>query len=254
MTMEKNKLRYGDIIAESYYPKNNNGKVIIFCSGIPGTSSYLEIAEKYVNEGFIFIHPKYQGSWESYGNFSIEGCKKTIVDFTNALRNNKIKTIFNEDFNIEIKEIFLLGHSFGGSVALCSGADLNIDGIIALAPVIDYRIQGKREYKEEKMDWLYDFINAGFKNVYRNLNKSQWELFSSNGLILNANDYLEKLKTKKILIIHGTEDISINYNQSKQFYFILKNLGGDIDYVETKDNHSNIKLNSFGTLISWIKK
>ena len=252
--MGKNKLRYGDIVAESYYLKNNNGKIIIFCSGIPGISSYPEIAEKYVNEGFIFIHPKYLGSWESYGNFSIEGCKKTIVDCVKALRSNEVKTIFNKDFDIEIKEIFLLGHSFGGSVALCSGANLNIDGIIALAPVIDYRIQGNEEYEEEKMDWLYDFIVTGFENVYRNLNKSQWESFCYDGSILNANDYLEELKTKKILIIHGTEDTSTNYNQSKEFYSILKNLGGDIDYVETKENHSDIKLNSFKTVVSWIKK
>lgn len=254
MTIKKNKLRCGNIIAESYYLENNNGKAIIFCSGIPGTSSYPEIAEKYVKEGFIFIHPKYLGSWESYGNFSIEGCKKTIIDFIKTLRNNKIKTIFNKDFDIKIKEIFLLGHSFGGSVALCSGADLNINGIIALAPVIDYKIQGNGEYKEEKIDWLYDFIAAGFENVYRNLNKSQWESFCHNGSILNANNYLEELKTKKILIIHGTEDTSINYNRSKQFYSIIKNLGSDIDYVETSDNHSNIKLNSFKKIISWIKK
>lgn len=252
--MEKNKLRCGDIIAESYYSKNNNGKAIIFCSGIPGTSSYIEIAERYVDEGFIFIHPKYLGSWESYGNFSIGGCKKTIVDFVNALKSNKIKTIFNKDFNLEIKEIFLLGHSFGGSVALCSGAELNINGIIALAPVIDYKIQGKEEYEEEKMDWLYDFLVAGFENVYRNLNSHQWKSFCSTGLMLNASDYLEKLKLKKILVIHGVGDSSINYNRSKQFYHTLKNLGGNVDYIETKDSHNTIKLNSFRTLVSWIKK
>jgi len=254
MKMEKNKLRYGDIIAESYYLKNNNGKAIIFCSGIPGTSSYQEIAEKYVSQGFIFIHPKYLGSWESYGSFNIEGCKKTIVDFVKALKNNEVKTIFNETFDIKIKEIFLLGHSFGGSVALCSGADININGIIALAPVIDYRVQGKEEYGEEEMDWLYNFILAGFENVYRNFDKSNWDYFCSNGSILNAIDYLEKLKTKKILIIHGIEDTSINYMRSKNFCSSLKNLGCDVDYVETDDNHSNIKFNSFEKIVSWIKK
>lgn len=252
--MEKNKLRYGDIVAESYYLEKNNGNVIIFCPGIPGTSSYIEMAEKYVKEGFIFINPKYLGSWESYGDFSIENCKKTFVDFVNALRDKEVKTIFGDDFDVEINGIFLLGHSFGGSVALCSGSDLNIDGIIALAPVIDYRVQGKEECEEEKMDWLYSFIIAGFENVYRSFDKTKWEAFCLNGSILNASDYLEQLKTKKILLVHGTEDTSINYNRSKIFYSILKNLGGDIDYVETDDNHSSIKLNSFEKVISWIKK
>lgn len=252
--MKKNKLRYEGIIAESYYLENNNGKVIILCSGIPGTSSYIEIAEKYVKEGFIFIHPKYLGSWESYGDFSIENCKKTIIDFVNALKNKKVKTIFNKNFDIGIREIFLLGHSFGGSVALCSGADLDIDGIIALAPVIDYRVQGKEDYEEEKMDWLYNFITSGFENVYRNFNKSNWEEFCFSGLILNANDYLESLKKKRILLIHGKEDKSINYNRSKKFYSNLENLGGDIDYLETKDNHNSIKINSFEEICSWIKK
>ncbi len=252
--MKKNKLRYKDIIAESYYPEKNNGKVVIFCSGIPGTSSHLEMAKKYVNEGFVFIHPKYLGSWESYGNFSIEGCKKTIIDFVSALRDKKVKTVFGDDFNIEIKEIFLLGHSFGGSIALCSGSNLEVDGIVALAPVIDYRVQGKGEYEEEKMDWIYSFIIAGFENVYRNFDKTKWEAFCLSGSVLNANDYLKQLKTKKILLIHGIEDTSINYNHSKIFYSKLKRLGGNIDYVETKDNHSSIKLNSFEKIISWIRR
>jgi len=252
--MKKNKLRWGKIIAESYYLENNNGKAIIFCSGIPGSSSYSEIAEKYVNEGFIFIHPKYLGSWESYGNFSIEGCKKTIVNFVDALKNKEVKTIFNENFDLEIKGFYLLGHSFGGSVALCAGTELGINGIIALAPVIDYRVQGKGEYEEEKMDWLYTFIIAGFENVYRNFDKTEWEKFCSGGSILNVNDYLEKLKTKRILLIHGKEDISINYNSSRKFYSELKDLGGDIGYEETDDNHSSIKLNSFKKVVSWIKK
>jgi predicted esterase len=252
--MKKNKLRYGDIIAESYYLEKNNGKAIIFCSGIPGTSSYVEIAKKYVDKGFIFIHPKYLGSWESYGNFSVENCKKTIVNFVNALKNKEVKTIFSENFDLEINEIYLFGHSFGGSVALCSGAELAINGIIALAPVIDYRIQGKETYEEEKMDLLYCFIIAGFENVYRNFDKSEWKNFCSNGSILNANDYLGKLKEKRILLIHGTKDISVNYNRSKKFYLELKNFMGEIDYEETKDNHSNIKLNSFEKVISWIKR
>jgi len=251
--MKKNKLRSGKIVAESYYLEKNNGKAVIFCSGIPGTSSYKEIAKPYIEAGFIFIHPKYLGSWESYGNFSIEGCKKTIIDFVNDLKNKKVRTIFGENFDVEIKEIYLVGHSFGGSVALCAGAELDTKGIIALAPVIDYRVQGKENYEEEKMDWLYSFITAGFENVYRNLDETPWKEFCSHGSVLNANDYFEKLKTKKILLLHGTQDTSINYNRSKKFCSKLKDLGGDINYEETGDTHSNIKLNSFRKILSWIK-
>ena len=91
-------------------------------------------------------------------------------------------------------------------------------------------------------------------NVYRNFDKSKWKSFCLDGSNLNASDYLGKLKTKKILIIHGTGDASINYNRSKQFYFILKNLGSDVVYMETNNNHSDIKLNSFRKIVSWIKK
>jgi len=251
--MKKNKLRYKNIIAESYYLENNNGKIIVFCQGIPGSSSYMEMAKKYVEAGFIFIHPKYLGSWESYGDFNIETCKKTIVDFVNGLKSMNMKTIFNEDFEVPFKEIFLLGHSFGGSVALCSGAELDVDGIIALAPVIDYKVQGKEKYEEEEMVGLYDFIQAGFENIYRNINKNEWDNFCINGSNLNANDYFIQLKSKKILLIHGVQDTSINYNRSKEFFSKLKNLRGDIDYLETNDSHSSLKLNSFEKIISWTK-
>jgi predicted esterase len=252
--MEKNKLRFNEIIAESYYLKENNGIAVIFCSGIPGNSSYPDIAEEYAKKGFIFIQPKYLGSWESYGSFSVDNCRKTILDFASALIENKVKTIFNNSFDLPIKEIYLMGHSFGGSIALCAGADLNIAGIIAIAPVIDYRVQGKEKYTEEKMDWLYSFIVAGFENVYRNFDKIQWENFCATGSTINAVDYSEKLKNKKILLLHGEADTSVNYNRSKNFYEELKKSGSDIVYNQTEDTHSTIKLNSFEKIISWISR
>jgi len=250
--MKKNKLRYNDIIAESYYLEENNGIAIVFCSGIPGISSYPEIAERYVNENFIFIQPKYLGSWESYGEFSVDNCKKTIIDFTQALLNKKVKTIFDKDLDLNIKKIYLLGHSFGASVALCSGEKLDVSGIIALAPVIDYREQGKKGH-EENMEWLYDFMIAGFENVYRSFSRKQWKNFCSSGSGLNASIYLNNLKSQKILLIHGNADTSVNCSNTEKFYLKLKTLKGDVKYEETNDNHSNIKASSFERIISWIK-
>jgi esterase/lipase len=252
--MEKNKLRFKDIIADSCYLKKNNGDMIIFCSGLPGTSSYSDIAQKYAEKGFIFIHPKYIGSWESYGKFSIPACKDTIVNFVNAIKVGNVKTIFNQEFNQKPKRIFLIGHSFGGSVALSAGAELDVEGIVVLAPVIDYKVHAKNNYGgEENLNGLYDFMRAGFENVYRNMNKGEWDNFCETGLNINPVDYLDKLKLKKIFLIHGIKDNSVNFNCSRIFYETLSKIGGDVTYEETADDHSSIKLNSFENIISWIK-
>lgn len=247
--MKKNKLRYREIIAESIYSEENNGKVILFCAGMPGSSSYFDVAERYTKQGFIFIHPKYIGSWESYGNFSIENSKKTIIDFVAALRRKEVKTIFEEEFDVKVKEIYLLGTSFGGSVALCAGAESDVEGIIALSPVINYQTQGNGEYQEESMNDFLRFVKAGFENVYRGFTESDWK---QNISLLNVDSYFEKLKAKKILIMHGAKDTSVNHNRSEEFCSKLKNLGGDICYEKTEDDHSSIKLNSFEKVSSWI--
>ena len=253
MKIIKNKLRFGDIVAESYYRENNNGKAVVFCAGIPGISSYPDIAERYAAAGYIFIHPKYVGSWESYGGFSVEGCKKTIIDFVAALRQKQVKTIFGDIFNVVANKIYLLGHSFGGSVALSAGAELEDVGIIALAPVIDYKKQGNGEYLEEKMDCLGNFILAGFENVYRGFDQESWNTFCISGAGLNANEYIDKLKSRDILLIHGRSDTSVNFNRSKEFVNELKAQGGRIEYVETDDDHSGVKSSSFEKIVSWIK-
>jgi predicted esterase len=249
--MEKNKLRYNKIIADSYYLKENNKKAIVFCGGFPGSSNSSEVAEKYVQKGFIFVHPKYIGSWESYGLFSIENCKKTIIDFVNALRNKEVKTIFGEKFDLPIEEIFLVGVSFGASVALCAGAELDIKKIVALSPVINYQIQGNGEYNEEKMENTEKFVLAGFENVYRGFRE---EDLVKGSFVLNADNYFEKLKNKKILLLHGKNDSSVNFHRSEKFYFRLKDLGGDIYYEQTEDNHSSINLNSFEKVSSWLEQ
>jgi len=254
MKITKNKLRFGDIIADSYYQEKNSGHAVIFCAGIPGTSSYPDIAEKYAAAGFIFIQPKYIGSWESYGRFSVEGCKNTIIDFIVGLQQKQVKTIFGDSFEVVINRIYLFGHSFGGSVALSAGAELANVGIIALAPVMDFGKQGNGEYPEEKMNWLGDFISAGFENVYRGFDRESWRVFCLNGHGLNVSEYIDKLRSREILLIHGRSDTSVNFNRSREFANELKARGGRIEYVETDDDHGGVKLSSFEKNVSWINK
>ncbi len=253
--MIKNKIRYGDIIAESYYPKGkNNGLAIVFCMGLPSKSNFEELAKRYVDEGFIFIHPKYIGSWESYGNFSISSCKETIVSIIQGLKERKVKNIFGEEFNLNIKDIFLLGHSFGGSVALSAGADLDIKGIIALSPVLDYSKHVKNShYKEEDLSGLYTFLKLGFENVYRNLKEDDWKNLCETGGVINPIDYSDKLRNKLILLIHGKNDSSVSSERSKQFFNSLKNKNENSQFIETDNDHSNIKEESAIQVISWIK-
>ncbi|MBT3691116.1 prolyl oligopeptidase family serine peptidase [Candidatus Woesearchaeota archaeon] len=252
--MRKNKLRYGKIVADSYYPsEKNNGAVIIFCAGIPGKSNYLELAKRYVDEGFTFIHPKYIGSWESYGNFSITKCKETIISFVGGLKAGKIKTVFNNSFDVSPKKIFLVGHSFGGSIALSTGAELDIDGIVALAPVVDYSVHAKDpNIREENLSGLFDFMKFGFENTYRKMNKMEWDNFCETGIDVNPVDYVDNLRNKRILLIHGKNDNSVSCNRTKEFYEKLNSEKSV--YKETEDNHSRIKENSIPAVISWIWK
>lgn len=241
--MKKIKIKIGEIIADYYYPdKEINNTLIIFCPGLPGSWKYEDFAKGFVSKGFSFIHPKYIGSWESFGRFSIKKCKKTIEE----ILENKIK---DGNFN----KIFLLGHSFGGSISLVVGAEKNIEGIISLAPIIDFRMHNNNK-NESDLRELFKYINNSFGNIFRGFNEQDWIEFCKTGYNINPIDFTEKLNTKKILLIHGKKDQSVDIEKTRNFYLKLKEHNKNVKFIEFNDaDHSNIRDKSIDKIINWIK-
>lgn len=250
--MKTIKLKFDKVIADLYCPNKNNKEILIlFCPGFPGSWKYESFARSFTSQGFSFIHPKYLGSWESEGSFSIKGCRKTIEEILNSLQKQLID-IFGSFVNLKFKKIFLLGHSFGGSISLSVGSQTKVDGIISLAPIIDFKTHNYFGNESDLLE-LFEYVDKGLKGLFRDFKKDDWVNLCKTGCDINPIDFFNELKNKKILFVHGKKDKSVDFKKTKEFFLKLRNFNGNFDYFECSDaSHSDIRDKSSNYIIKWI--
>jgi esterase/lipase len=262
MKIKISRVRYRGILINLCYSNlNKPQKVIILAYGLPGAPPrYKEIfIKKLVKAGFMIAIPNYIGTFDSEGLSNIENSVDTIIKTIKLIKKGKTKELYwLKDINWKTKEIILIGESFGGSVVLVAGAkSKDINKIIAIAPPTDYRTQGKLDYEEEKIMDDYMIMKRAYPFTWRFESKDTWLRFDKGELDLNPIDYINKLKSKKILIIHGLKDKVVNIERSKQLFKKLKNNSKNKKLVILeKEGHiglSSIKKRKiFKEIISWI--
>lgn len=70
----------------------------------------------------------------SVANIEMPWSKKREYDVSIEIAQKELESVLNELRQKGAQKLFLSGHSQGGLVALALGSDLNVDGIIAIAP------------------------------------------------------------------------------------------------------------------------
>lgn len=199
----------------------NNKKLIVFCPGLPGQPENANIMEYFTKLGFTCFFIKYSGTWESEGEFLKRNPEEDVREVIAYLEKNKKVTEFytEKQINLNFDEIILFGSSFGGSVAIVAGAkDGNINKIVALAPVVNYKSQGREtKFEEENLENLGKFLKRAYGPAYR-LNLKNWEKLISGEVDLNPSDYVSKLKKKDVLLIQGANDKSVSPKRTKDFF------------------------------------
>lgn len=214
-----------NILADVYFKKKNNKKVVLFCHGFKGFKDWGAwnlVAKKFALAGFVFV--KF--------NFSCNGIgEMELLDFTRLdlfEQNNYSKEIKdvetvlswikNDNFwkAIPIEEINLIGHSRGGGIALVSALEnLEINKVITWASIGDFDRFGSKENIEE---WQ----KVGFKNFYNSRTKQDmkiafqfYEDFKKNEARLNIESTCKQLK-KPLLIMHGKKDEAVGFSHAQR--------------------------------------
>lgn len=169
---------------------------IILLDGLPSNPlSKKELMKKLIKKNYDVFFPRYEGTWESKGEFLKRLPSETIIEFINALR--KGLKIGDKEYNAT--KIFILGASFGGGVALDIVNQNVADKICVTSPVISFR-------KVEGIDTLENFLKTTHRNNYRFDSKNWQKLL--NDQIWNLDD--DKIKRPlDILIIFGDSDDQI---------------------------------------------
>ena len=239
-----------DIIFEFCPPDEKARGAIILCPGLPSVPKQKELISFLASQGFFVIFPRYKGVWESRGEFLKKSPAKDIEEIIKAIKNRKIAELYaGKKFDAKKLNIYLVGSSFGGAVALSLVKNKNISKIAALSPIVDLKNHNS-ENKEQDLIWLGKFIKRGFGEGYRFKNEN-WKKMAS-GKLFNPPQKIDPEKTKNILIIFDKLDKEIDYKKIENYAernniktMELKNIGHLGFSKLSKKNMQNI--------IQWIE-
>ena len=185
---------------------NAERRGVVLCHGFPSAQrpgtpnrSYEKFAERIAAEqGWVVLAVSLRGCGASEGQFSMSGW---LEDIARAIRHLRDKGI---------SKVWLIGSTTGGSLALMAAArDPEIRGVAVMAPRADFD------------DWAAD--PRRFVQHCRSVGVIKDESFppslSAWARELKENraiDAVEKIKDMPLLIVHGTNDRQVPYEDARQ--------------------------------------
>ncbi len=231
-------------------PESPNGILVITCSGLPGQPENYELFSYLTQRGFLCVHPKYEGTWESQGKFLKHSPVKDLKKVINYLRKwHSLKSAYDETLiKLDFENIFLLGSSFGGSVALVTAANsAEVKGVVSIAPVTDFTQHGKGELEEQDLTSLGRFLKQGYGRAY-NFNLDEWKKLLNGNIDINPVNYKTELSDKNVLLIHGEQDKTVSVQKTRDLFLSIKNNKSKLICIPNIDHLSFYHLKSTGYL------
>ena len=213
--------------------KGKKGTVIIL-HGFPGYEDNHDIAHSLRRCGLNVVIFHYRGSWGVDGKFSFSHCiedVKSVIDYV-------CKEEIIKKYNIDKNNIYLVGHSMGGFLALTHCNDSRIKATVAISPY-DFGLKGciMKECKEELNDGIEMFTSATEPLNGTNTMELIDECLS-HGEKWNLQNKADKLAKENLLIIGAKKDvigpIELHYtplvNEINKYENKLKTLMIDTDH------------------------
>ena len=232
-----------EIITEFVLPKRGGNKVIILLSGMPTVPSKTELMFFLAGKGYWVFLPRYRGTWESDGSFLKKSPHLDVIDLIDSFTFGFQDIWTSKLYRIKNPEVYLIGSSFGGAAAILASKNKQVKKVVALSPVIDWRIKSKTE----PIEWLGKFTKKAFGNAYRFTSKD-WNKLKT-GFFFNPIAEIENLDKEKLYIIHAKDDDVVYSRPSEEFSksldskFTLLKTGGHLSL-------SNLTIPSFWKPIS----
>jgi len=178
---------------------------VLILPGLPGSfkeGKFIKSQKEKIFAGFDVFYLTYPGYPLNQKSVFLEkNLIKLINNFILYLRKNK-----------RYEKIYAIGSSFGASVVLYLN---NVDKIISIAPVIDWKNLYKKTDKQN-YETLKEYL---IKNKYRISNKG-WRLLKTGKLFKKPTKNL--LKNKPALFIYGNNDREIDLENLKKLIHSLK--------------------------------
>lgn len=227
--------------------------LVIFCHGYKGYKDWGAwnlVADEFVKKGFSFV--KF--------NFSLNGgTMENPIDFPDLdafsqnTHSQEVKDVgrllkfLKKEFsnNFDQSNVYIIGHSRGGGVALLSSAKYSlINKVCTWASVSDYgeRFPSDKEIEEWKKNGVRYVLNSRTKQMMPH-NYSFYQDYIQNKDELSIKNAVKNLTIPQ-LIVHGTLDQAVNIDNAN----ILKEWNSSAVMFCLRTNHT------FGIKHPWYSK
>lgn len=228
--------RYGDnLITDFRFMKTRLDDLmplVIFCHGFKGFKDwgcFPYMLDKIAAEGNFVV--SFNFSYNGVGEEGNELTEFTRPDrfaentFTRELEDleSVIDYLENhrEKFLYDLNNIILIGHSRGGGIVILQTAkDKRVKKLITLASVLTFDRYSDRLKEDWKKKGYWEVMNSRTGQMMR-MNVSILEDFERNAEALDIEKAAGKIDIPW-LIVHGTEDISVDYSSAETLHTLNK--------------------------------
>lgn len=215
------------MLTDIFYTGKTEGKpVVIYAHGFNGFKDWGNfdiIAKQFAEMGLVFVkfnfshngttveQPEEFADPEAYGN----------NNYTKELDDLGAIIDWVDDASTGIGNIYLLGHSRGGGIALLKAAkDTRVKGLVTWASVSECKtpwgswdLEKMEAWEETGVQYYTNGRTGQQMPLYYQLYKN----YLKNQLTLNIEQAIKKLEIP-VLICHGSEDPAVNVEKAYQLH------------------------------------
>ncbi|MDN3491456.1 alpha/beta hydrolase family protein [Winogradskyella bathintestinalis] len=255
MTIDKNIILKRDtkkplLIDAFYVEEKTNQSIVIFCHGYKGFKdwgAWNVMAERFAEAGFCFIKFNFSHNGGTVENpidfpdleaFGNNNYTKELEDLNDVI--TWTQTYLSTNANINNTNINLIGHSRGGGITIIKASeDTRISKLITLASVSDFgrRMPSTRELNTWKENGVRYVLNGRTKQQMPHFYQF-YEDFEANEERLHIESAEKRLEIPH-LIIHGSDDTSVNISEAKALH--QWNPNSEFRIIEDADHVFNTK-------------
>lgn len=213
-----------DILVEFLPSVRKSRSIVIICPGAPGVPSSARSLEFLSEKGFWVFRLRYRGTWESGGKFLRLSPTQDLLDVLDATSLGFQSIWEKKKFFVNPQRVIVFGNSFGGPAALLASSDSRIHKVIALSPVVDWRVTNKNE----SLTALDRIQTEAFGNCYRFALRKNWKTLARDNFY-NPSRNLKNIAGEKVLLIHAQDDDIVPFASLPQF---SKNIGASTYFLK----------------------
>ena len=201
------------IVCEFLPPARKSSKAVIIVSGCPSVPRKDELLMILARKGYWVFFPRYRGAWESGGKFLARSPHEDIKDVIDGIHSGFTELWSGRKYEPELKQLFLIGSSFGGPAVLLNARDERVSKVIAISPVVNWKIQARS--KSEPWEPFTKFVREAFGNGYR-FRMKDWNKLKRGGFYDPAA-HASEIPGDKVLIIHAQDDEIVDFRPVERF-------------------------------------